>query len=85
MKVVLQPLNEKAAQIVTQHADLLQARRPPPAPFLLPVPVPLSACLSRKPTVARVLLARCPHSLRHLQLDAAHRVLLWSLHTAGDD
>lgn len=56
MREVLQPLNEKAAEIVVKHADMLQSNRM--EPLLLRLVAHVSAY--------RVILARCllaPHGL----------------------
>lgn len=49
MREVLQPLNEKAAEIVVRHADMLQSNRM--EPLLLRLVAHVSAY--------RVILARC--------------------------
>ena len=52
MREVLQPLNEKAAEIVVKHADMLQSNRM--EPLLLRLVAHVSAY--------RVILARCPNT-----------------------
>ena len=49
MKAVLQPLNEKAAEIITKHVDLLESASV--EPLLLQLVAHMSAY--------RVILARC--------------------------
>ena len=66
MRKVLQPLNEKAAEIVVEHADMLQSNRM--EPLLLRLVAHVSAY--------RVILARCSNHTSGAQWAVGDHLLI---------